>query len=217
MKKKQYVRKNSEFIRRNNLLTLWTVISLLVVIISTSLTLIKVPNNIFIVSGYVSWVSSAAVLVIAASFLYRNFSPRVAEKLINAEIRGCFQALREIPQIPHQHDAISSRLSNLIHYAGHDSEMMEKTRQYLKKTHFDYILPHVSGQIELESDCSLYQTIGASFEELLGHFKSIGWGEYHHRLRGNMKLSLHEEENRQLNLAAEKINQQLKLIASLEN
>jgi hypothetical protein len=217
MKKKQYVRKNSEFIRRNNLLTLWTVISLLVVIISTSLTLIKVPNNIFIVSGYVSWASSATVLVISAFFLYRNFSPKVANKVISDEIKQCFRTLREIPQANHQHDAISSRLSNLIHYAGHDSETMEKVRQYLKKTNFDYILPNVSEQIELESDCSLYQTIGASFEELLGHFKSIGWGEYHHRLRGNMKLSLHEEESRQLKLAVEKINKHLEFISNLEN
>ncbi len=217
MKKKQYARKNPGFIKKNNVLTLWTVISLLIVIISTSLTLIKVSPNIFIVSGYVSWVSSAAVVVIAALFYYHNHSNKVAEKVINAEIKACFQALRELQQMPHQHDAISSRLSDLIHYSGESSDEMEKLRQYLKKTNFDYILPIINGQIELTSDCSLYQTVGADFEELLGHFKSVGWGDYHHRLRGNMKLSIHKEESRQLKLAEEKINKQLEFISNLES
>ncbi len=217
MKKKQYVRKNPEFIRKNNTLILWTVISLLILIISTSLTLIKASHNIFIVSCYVSWASSAAVFVIISIFYYRNHSDKVAVKVINTEIKRCFQALRDIPKTQHQHDAISLRLTKLIHYSGHDSEAIEKIRQYLKKTNFDYILPYVSEGFALQSDRSLYQAVGDSFEELLWHFKSIGWGEYHHRFRGNMKLSLHTEESRQLNLASEKINNHLEFISNLEN
>ena len=216
MKKKQYAQQNPEFIRKNKALSFWVVATVLLTIASTCVALLATTKNVFIISSYLSFISAGAVIIIASSFFYRNYSKKVANKVIEQEKRIYIRTLEELPNVSHQHDALSLKLSRLIQYSGNDEAIMGKTKNYLKKTSFDYILPSVQGRVNLQSDRTLAEVIGDDFEELLGHYKSIGWGDYHHRLRGKMKMKIHEEENRQLQLAKEKIQKELELIATLE-
>ncbi|MDD3285070.1 MAG: hypothetical protein PHG95_00290 [Patescibacteria group bacterium] len=172
----------------------------------------QIPNLIICsILFLVSIILFARFFFLISSRYYNRCLKRRKDELLKGE--------KKIKNFQHQHEAISQRIAALLQYYHKDQKTMDKLNKFLEKENFSYVLkPFLFLAIfDSERQPSFDAIIGDNVRELLGHIKAIGWGDYADRLRGSIKIKIHAEENRILQIIEKKIKSEIDLIDSLED
>ena len=177
----------------------------------TTFSLSAIGNGLAIIIGICQLIFIADFIVVKSKH-YKN-------RLLKRQKNELLKVMEKLKSFKHQHEAISERIITLLRYYHRDEETMAELKNFLNKESFSYVFYPFRFLVPFgfESETTFADVIGDDVEELLNHIKTLGWGDYAHRLRGSIKIKIHTEEDVVLSLIASEIEEEIKLIDSLED